>query len=93
MAKLSASELESALGGLKDWRREGNEITKEFTLKDFVAAMAFVNKVADLAEAEQHHPDIDIRYNHVKLVLSTHSEGGVTQKDVDMAKKIEAKAS
>ena len=74
------------------WKRLDASITRTFEHKDFVAAMAFVNKVAVAAEAAWHHPDIDIRWNKVTLVLSTHSEGGLTQKDFDLARQIDALA-
>ncbi len=72
------------------WARDGDAIHREFTFKDFAAAMAFVNKVAQAAEAADHHPDIDIRYNRVTMALSTHSEGGVTEKDFALASRIDA---
>lgn len=75
---------------MKGWARDGDAIHREFTFKDFAAAMAFVNKVAQAAEAADHHPDIDIRYNRVTMALSTHSEGGVTEKDFALASRIDA---
>jgi 4a-hydroxytetrahydrobiopterin dehydratase len=66
------------------------EIKKEFVFADFAAAMVFVNKVAELAEAEGHHPDILIEYNKVTLTLSTHDVGGLTEKDFALEKKIDA---
>lgn len=75
---------------LAGWQIEHRAIVKEWELKDFVAAMAFVNRVAALAEAANHHPDIDIRYNHVKLALITHSAGGLTENDFKLATQIEA---
>ena len=71
-----------------DWENNGKEITRLYKFKDFVEAMAFVNKVAGLAEAADHHPDIDIRYNKVRLTLSTHSAGGLTSKDFALARQI-----
>ena len=68
----------------------GKEIRKKFELKDFVRAMGFVNSVALLAEKANHHPDIDIRWNAVTLTLSTHSAGGLTEKDFVLARKIDA---
>lgn len=72
------------------WAREGDEITKTVTLADFKGAMAFVNKVADLANARDHHPDISISWNKVGLRLSTHSSGGLTALDFDLARAIDA---
>ena len=90
MSLLSKSEIQNALASLKGWKLEGKEIVKQFELKDFVRAMGFVNSVALLAEKANHHPDIDIRWNKVKLVLSTHSAGGLTEKDFGLAKQIDS---
>lgn len=68
---------------------DDKEIQKVFKLKDFVKAMVFVNKIADIAEEEGHHPDITINYNKVKIALSTHSIGGLSTNDFVMAAKIE----
>ena len=70
------------------WENNGKEITRLYKFKDFAEAMVFVNKVAGLAEAADHHPDIDIRYNKVRLTLSTHSAGGLTSKDFALARQI-----
>ena len=70
------------------WENNGKEITRTYKFKDFVEALAFVNKVAGLAEAADHHPDIDIRWNKVRLTLSTHSAGGLTDKDFALALQI-----
>jgi 4a-hydroxytetrahydrobiopterin dehydratase len=90
MPLLSKNEIENALLSLKGWRLEGKEIVKQFELIDFVHAMGFVNSVALVAEKANHHPDIDIRWNKVKLVLSTHSAGGLTEKDFNLAKQIDS---
>jgi 4a-hydroxytetrahydrobiopterin dehydratase len=87
---LGEEDVQKGLSSLKGWKREGNQIVKQFELKDFVHAMGFVNSVALLAEKANHHPDIDIRWNKVKLVLSTHSAGGLTEKDFNLAKQIES---
>lgn len=71
------------------WDRSGEVITRTFEHKDFAGALAFVNAVGAEAEKANHHPDIDIRWNKVTLALSTHSEGKLTQKDVDLASKID----
>lgn len=90
MAKLlSENEILSGLKGLKGWSRSGSEIRKTYELVDFVHAMGFVNSVALLAEKANHHPDIDIRWNKVTLVLSTHSVGGLTANDFNLAKAID----
>lgn len=72
-----------------DWTIQDRSITRTFVFEDFIGAMAFVNATALLAEKAFHHPDIDIRWNEVTLTLSTHSEGGLTQKDVDLAAAID----
>jgi 4a-hydroxytetrahydrobiopterin dehydratase len=90
MAELTSDQIKSALPSVKDWQKQSAEIRRTFQFKDFTAAMEFVNNVARIAEAANHHPDIDIRWNKVTLALATHSEGGLTQNDFDLAKKIDA---
>ena len=85
MPPLSPQEAAARLSGLPDWQIESGELVRTFKFEDFVAAMGFVNRVADLAEAAAHHPDIDIRYNRVRLALVTHDAGGITGKDFDLA--------
>ncbi len=85
VTKLSENEIEQALERLPEWGLLGESIQRTYEFPDFVEAMAFVNRVAEHAEAEQHHPDILIRYNKVTLTLSTHDAGGLTQKDFDLA--------
>jgi 4a-hydroxytetrahydrobiopterin dehydratase len=85
MPALSDHDVHSRLATVPDWQIESGELVRTFLFKDFRAAMAFVNKVADLAENAGHHPDIDIRYNKVRLALVTHDAGGITQKDFDLA--------
>jgi len=85
---LPEGEISARLNTVPSWRREGHEITRTFTFPDFRAALAFVNKTGDLAEAAGHHPDIDIRYNRVRLALTTHDAGGLTANDFDLAAKI-----
>jgi 4a-hydroxytetrahydrobiopterin dehydratase len=76
---------------MSDWREDGDAIVRDFKFKDFAGAMAFVNQVAELAEDANHHPDILVHgWNNVRLTLSTHSEGKVTQADHDMAARIDA---
>jgi len=89
MPALSSSEVESRLHALPTWRIEAGELTRTFSHKDFRAALAFVNKVGDLAENAGHHPDIDIRYNKVRLALITHDAGGITAKDFDLAARVD----
>jgi 4a-hydroxytetrahydrobiopterin dehydratase len=88
MAKrLTDTEIQEELGRLTGWAREGNAIRKQFTLGGFPDAIAFVARLAFDAEAADHHPDILINYKRVTLTFSTHSEGGLTQKDFDGARK------
>lgn len=89
MAKLKASQIKTALAKVPDWKKQGANITRTFQFKDFVAAIKFVNVTAKLAEKAWHHPDIDIRWNKVTLTLSTHSEGGLTEKDFKLAKQFD----
>jgi 4a-hydroxytetrahydrobiopterin dehydratase len=83
--KLSRAEVEQRLKGLTGWTLEDNAIHKQYTFRDFLEAMAFVNRLAPEAQASDHHPDILINYKKVTLTYSTHSEGGLTAKDFDGA--------
>ncbi len=87
--KLKKQEIDSRLSKLSGWQIVEDSIRKDFKLKDFSEAMGFVVKVALEAERVQHHPDITIEYNRVRIVLTTHSEEGLTAKDFDLAEKIE----
>jgi len=86
---LSDSEIRKRLEGLKGWKHEGKFITRTFEFGHFMDAIAFVNEVAEAAEREEHHPDISVRYTTVKLSIQTHSEGGVTEWDLALAKAID----
>lgn len=89
MTLLSDREIDARLAA-GEWRREGQAIAREWKLEDFSQAIALVNRVAEAAEAANHHPDILIHgWNKVRLELSTHSEGGLTQADFDMASRID----
>lgn len=88
MSQLADEDIDEALKRLI-WKRDGGSLVKEVTRTDFVDAMGFVNEVAGLAEAANHHPDIDIRWNRVLLRLSTHSAGGITAKDLALAEQID----
>jgi len=81
----SKEEAASRLGALPGWQIEAGELTKTFKFDDFVAALAFVNRLGERAEKASHHPDIDIRYNKVRLGLVTHDAGGLTGKDFELA--------
>ena len=85
---LSDMEIQQALQKLPGWKKAGNAIERVFQFDNFVHAMEFVNQIAEAAEAVNHHPDIHISYNKVTLALVSHDSGGVTQRDVRMAGKI-----
>ena len=83
---------ESITGWLRErngWKREGDALAKEFRFATFREAIVFVNRVAGLADQANHHPDIDIRYNRVKVLLSTHDAGGITEHDLELAQAID----
>jgi len=88
MAVLTDTEIQQALNSLPGWEQNGIAIQRIFSFADFKTAMEFVNNVADAAEHANHHPDIDIRYNKVTMMLVSHDSGGVTQRDVRMAGRI-----
>ena len=90
MDKLSAQQIDVLLGKLSDWKIEGGELVRTFNFKDFRESLAFVNRVGELAEAAGHHPDIDIRYNRVKLGLVSHDAGGITARDAEAARRLSA---
>ncbi len=79
----------AAMKKLPCWKRDGEQISRQYTFHDFNAAMAFVNRVAEKADDMDHHPDILIQYNKVRLTLSTHSAGGLTDLDFELARKID----
>lgn len=84
--KLTDEQVETRLSDLANWSEMNGAIQRTFQFKDFNESMVFVNKVAEHAEAEQHHPDILVRYNKVTLTLSTHDAGGITEKDFAFAR-------
>lgn len=88
--RLTDRQVQDRLSELRDWSWRGGQIQKTYSLRDFREAMAFVTRAALIAEAADHHPDIDIRYKRVTLTLSTHSAGGLTHKDFDLAKEIDS---
>ena len=92
MALLSDDEIGRRLDNLPDWRREGDSITRQFKFSDFTGSVDFVNRITPPAEEMNHHPDIEISWNKVDLTLSTHSEGGLTQNDFELAAKIDSLA-
>jgi 4a-hydroxytetrahydrobiopterin dehydratase len=85
MALVSSDDVEGFLAAHPGWARKDDEITRTFEFKDFNQSMGFTTRVALAAEKADHHPDIDVRWNKVTLTLSTHSEGGLTIKDLELA--------
>ncbi|MBC8163339.1 MAG: 4a-hydroxytetrahydrobiopterin dehydratase [Roseiflexaceae bacterium] len=88
--RLTEAEVAASFDGLADWSRSGEEIRKAYTLPSFPAAIAFVLQVGFLAETAGHHPDIDIRYTRVTLAMTTHDVGGLSAKDFELARQIDA---
>jgi len=86
---IKQSELKDRMKKIPEWELEKNQIERTFEFDDFVDAIDFVDRVAEVAEEEEHHPDIDIRYNKVCLMLSTHSKGGLTELDFNLAERID----
>lgn len=91
MTKLSAGQVESRLSELPGWKKDGDYITRSFTFKEFMDGIAFVGKVARIAESQEHHPDIHIVWTTVTLRIQTHDQGGLTDMDFDLASEIERK--
>jgi len=89
MPVLSPDAAQSRLAQLPGWQIESGELVRTFEFKDFVAALEFGNRVGELAEQAGHHPDIDIRYNRVRLALISHDAGGLTVKDFDLAAQVQ----
>jgi len=87
--RLDEAIIERELSSLIGWERAGDALTGTYVLPTFADAIALVNRVAAAADAMDHHPDMDIRYNRVSFTLSTHSAGGLTQLDFDLARRIE----
>ena len=91
MALLNQQQIHSKVTKLSNWNFSNSQIVKEYQLKDFTEALSFVNKVGAFAEELDHHPDILMHsWNKVKITISTHSEGGVTEKDFQLAEKIDS---
>jgi len=89
MAKYSAAQTKAALRFLPEWIKKGSTINRTFQFRDFATAIEFVNALARLAERAAHHPDIEIRWNKVTRTRTTHDEGGLTEKDFELATQIE----
>src|SRR5437763_310552 len=89
MARLTESEISAALTELPDWTRAGDSLMRTIRFPEFMAGIGFLNRIAELAEAADHHPDVDIRYRTLRFALTSHDEGGLTQRDLAMAKQID----
>jgi 4a-hydroxytetrahydrobiopterin dehydratase len=89
MSKLSDADVQAALAELPGWERAGDEIVKTFELGSFPDAIAFVVRIGFFAEQADHHPDLDIRWRKVRVALTTHDAGGLTDRDVALARQIE----
>ena len=92
MPLLSDDEIEGRLEQLSEWSREGDSIKREFKFEDFQASVDFLNRITPPAEEMNHHPDIAISWNTVECTLSTHSEGGLTESDFELASRLDALA-
>jgi 4a-hydroxytetrahydrobiopterin dehydratase len=88
MARLNDEEIDDRLNGLDGWERDGEAIRRTFELDDFKGSVDFVNRLTPEAEAMNHHPDLEISWNKVTVTLSTHSEGGLTENDFELARRI-----
>ncbi len=89
MPLLSDEEIDRRLGERPGWERRGDAITREFETKDFVGSVDLVNRITPVAEEMNHHPDLSISWNRVTVTLSTHSQGGLTDNDFELAEKID----
>lgn len=87
--KLNSESIRSWLRTRKGWKRQSNKLLKDFEFPSFRDSIVFVNRVATLADKEDHHPDIDVRFSTVTLTLSTHDAGGITEKDLTLAEQID----
>ena len=90
MARLDENEIERHLGEAGGWTRQGEAITRDFSCGDFTGSVEFVNRLLPVAEEMNHHPDVTISWSTVTLTISTHSEGGLTAADFELARRIEA---
>jgi 4a-hydroxytetrahydrobiopterin dehydratase len=89
MAKLSPEQITEKLKTLPGWERKGEAIAKQYKFKEFMGGIRFLNRIAEAAEQMDHHPDVTINYNRITFTLSTHDQGGVTEKDIKLAEAIE----
>ena len=94
MALLTSGEIEQALAGMPGWERVGDAIVRQFSLDGgFMGSVGFVNRLAEAAEAADHHPDLVIAWNRVTVTLATHSQGGITEKDIALARQADLLAA
>jgi 4a-hydroxytetrahydrobiopterin dehydratase len=93
MSAFTPLQIEELLKANPEWKLQQGKLVREWTFKDFVEAMAFVNRIAAIAESAGHHPDIDVRYNRVVLGLASHDAGGITSRDAAMASLISSEAA
>ena len=89
MALLNDDQIRERLEGLEGWERDGESIKKDFKLEDFKGSVDFVNRLTPVAEEMNHHPDLEISWNTVTVSISTHSEGGLTENDFELAGKVD----
>ena len=92
MARLDDDQIASKFAELDGWERDGDAIVKTFKLDDFVGSVGFVDKLVEPAEDMGHHPDVGISWNEVRVTITTHSEGGLTANDFELAKRIDSLA-
>lgn len=93
MALLNDDEIEARLRDLPGWRRDADAIVREFDCDDFVGSVRFINSLVEPAEQMNHHPDLEVSWNEVRVRISTHSEGGLTAADFELAAQIDERAS
>ena len=89
MAKLSPGQITEKLKALPEWELKGDAIAKQYTFKEFMGGIRFINRIAEIAEQMDHHPDITVNYKRITFSLSTHDQGGITEKDFKLADAIE----
>jgi len=89
MAKLTPDQITEKLKALVGWERKGEAIAKHYTFKEFMDGIRFINRIAEKAEEMDHHPDMTVNYRRVTFSLSTHDQGGITEKDIKLADVIE----
>jgi len=90
MAKLAPEQISEKLRGLAGWEHKGETIAKRYKFKEFMDGIRFINRIAEIAESMDHHPDITINYTRITFTCSTHDQGGITEKDFKLASEIES---